>query len=83
MTPNGQRSLLGRASGLPFLLGSFAKGIEHYGSTAVMGIRAKPIIDILVGVAPFEDWEACKASLEGLGYDWPATITTSSARQLG
>jgi len=29
-------------------------GIEHYGSTAVEGLRAKPIIDILVGVAPLE-----------------------------
>ena len=25
-----------------------ARGIEHYGSTAVEGLRAKPIIDILV-----------------------------------
>ena len=53
-------------------LGGSAKGIEHYGSTAVVGMRAKPIIDILVGVAPFEDWEACKAPLERLGYDYAA-----------
>ena len=53
-------------------LGSFVKGIEHYGSTAVTGMRAKPIIDILVGLAPFEEWEACKAPLEGLGYDYAA-----------
>ena len=54
------------------VLGSFVEGIEHYGSTAVMGMRAKPIIDILVGVAPLEDWEACKAPLESLGYDYAA-----------
>lgn len=53
-------------------LGGLAKGVEHYGSTAVPGMRAKPIIDILVGVVPFDDWKACKAPLEGLGYDYAA-----------
>lgn len=53
-------------------LGGLAKGVEHYGSTAVPGMRAKPIIDILVGVLPFEDREACKAPMEGLGYDYAA-----------
>jgi GrpB-like predicted nucleotidyltransferase (UPF0157 family) len=53
-------------------LGGLAKGIEHYGSTAVIGMRAKPIIDILIGVAPFDDWRACKAPLERLGYDYAA-----------
>jgi GrpB-like predicted nucleotidyltransferase (UPF0157 family) len=49
-----------------------AQGIEHYGSTAVKGMRAKPILDIMVGVAPFEDWQKCKAPLERLGYDYAA-----------
>jgi len=54
------------------VLGSLAKGVEHYGSTAVQGMRAKPILDILVGVVPFEDWKQCKVPLEGLGYDYAA-----------
>ncbi len=33
---------------------SLALRIEHYGSTAIPGIPAKPIIDILVGVPSFE-----------------------------
>ena len=53
-------------------LGALAKGIEHYGSTAVIGMRAKPIIDILIGVSPFDYWRACKAPLERLGYDYAA-----------
>ena len=52
------------------VLGDTAKGIEHYGSTAVPGMRAKPILDILVGVSPIDDWKKCKAPLEGLGYDY-------------
>ena len=46
------------------------KGIEHYGSTAVPGMRAKPILDILVGVDPLGDWEKCRLPLEKLGYDY-------------
>lgn len=45
-------------------------GIEHYGSTAVPGLRAKPIIDILVGILPLNDWIRCKQPLESLGYDY-------------
>jgi GrpB-like predicted nucleotidyltransferase (UPF0157 family) len=52
------------------VLGDTAKGIEHYGSTAVPGMRAKPILDILIGVNPIDDWKKCKVPLEGLGYDY-------------
>lgn len=51
-------------------LSDVAKGIEHYGSTAVPGLRAKPILDILVGVSPLDDWLMCRAPLETLGYDY-------------
>nr|CAP48456.1 putative integron gene cassette protein [uncultured bacterium] len=44
--------------------------IEHYGSTSVSGMPAKPIIDILVGVESTEDWIQCKLPLEALGYDY-------------
>ena len=53
-------------------LGTVAKGVEHYGSTAVPGMRAKPILDILVGVSPIDDWEKCRIPLERLGYDYAA-----------
>lgn len=61
-----ERNRLARA------LGDIAKGIEHYGSTAVPGMRAKPILDILVGVSPLDDWVRCKVPLESLGYDYAA-----------
>jgi GrpB-like predicted nucleotidyltransferase (UPF0157 family) len=50
--------------------GDVAKGIEHYGSTAVEGVRAKPVLDILAGVDPFDDWAKCELPLEGAGYDY-------------
>jgi GrpB-like predicted nucleotidyltransferase (UPF0157 family) len=52
------------------VLGEIAPGIEHYGSTSVAGLRAKPVIDILVGVAQLDDWVKCKLPLEKLGYDY-------------
>jgi len=45
-------------------------GIEHYGSTAVPGLPAKPIIDILIGILSLHDWGRCKQPLESLGYDY-------------
>jgi GrpB-like predicted nucleotidyltransferase (UPF0157 family) len=47
-------------------------GVHHIGSTAVPGLRAKPIIDIVAGV---RDLEAARASFEPLAtldYAWHA-----------
>lgn len=43
-------------------------GIPHVGSTAVPGLEAKPIIDILVGVGDLEVARACFAPLADLEY---------------
>ena len=42
--------------------------IEHIGSTAVPGIAAKPVIDIMVGVRSLVDAKSAVAILESLGY---------------
>jgi GrpB-like predicted nucleotidyltransferase (UPF0157 family) len=43
-------------------------GIHHVGSTAVPGLAAKPIVDILVGVEGLESSRACFEPLAGLEY---------------
>lgn len=43
-------------------------GIHHVGSTAVAGLEAKPIIDILVGISDLEESRACFEPLARLGY---------------
>lgn len=53
-------------------LGDIALGIEHGGSTAVPGLRAKPILDIYVGIYTLDEWVKCKGPLETLGYDYAA-----------
>ncbi len=42
--------------------------LDHYGSTAVPGLAAKPIIDILVRVESREWWPRLVAAIESLGY---------------
>jgi GrpB-like predicted nucleotidyltransferase (UPF0157 family) len=43
-------------------------GIYHVGSTAVPGLSAKPIIDIMVGVRNLEEAKACIPLLEKIEY---------------
>ena len=43
-------------------------GIEHFGSTAVAGMQAKPVIDILAGVDSMARADALFAPILGCGY---------------
>jgi GrpB-like predicted nucleotidyltransferase (UPF0157 family) len=45
-----------------------AGGIHHVGSTAVPGLDAKPIVDILVGVRDLEDSRQCFEPVARLDY---------------
>jgi GrpB-like predicted nucleotidyltransferase (UPF0157 family) len=49
-------------------LGSIALGVEHMGSTAVPGLAAKPIIDILVTVEDPEDDSRLVPLMASAGY---------------
>lgn len=42
--------------------------IQHFGSTSIPGIRAKPILDILAGVRSRDDVLQRRAQLQALGY---------------
>ncbi|MFS8144554.1 GrpB family protein [Rhizobium sp. BR 249] len=54
-------------------LAPLALDIQHFGSTAIPGIKAKPIIDIMIGVPRFEDGLACVKPMEEIGYDYAGT----------
>lgn len=51
-------------------LGPVVIAIEHYGSTSIPGIKAKPIIDLLVGLPRLDDALSHIGAMEGLGYDY-------------
>lgn len=44
--------------------------LEHFGSTAVPGLSAKPVIDIAIGFERFADTEPCVPVLEAAGYTY-------------
>jgi GrpB-like predicted nucleotidyltransferase (UPF0157 family) len=50
------------------VLGATAVRIEHVGSTAVPGLAAKPVIDIVLVVADSADEDAYVPALESAGY---------------
>ena len=43
--------------------------VEHVGSTSIPGMKAKPIIDIDVGLENWDDFERVKSELSTIGYD--------------
>lgn len=53
------------------VLGALVLSIEHVGSTAVPGLAAKPIIDLLVGVRSLTEAQSCGIEpLQALGYTY-------------
>lgn len=51
-------------------IGNKVVAIEHIGSTAVPGLGAKPIIDIMVGLRQLSDAEDCVEPLRRIGYEY-------------
>lgn len=49
-------------------LGELAIRIDHIGSTSVVGMDAKPIIDIQVSVIDFDDVSVYKTKIEQVGF---------------
>ncbi|MDX1530643.1 MAG: GrpB family protein, partial [Rhodothermales bacterium] len=50
-------------------LGSAAVAVEHFGSTAVPGLAAKPVVDVLVGLRSYPPPARALAALARLGYE--------------
>jgi GrpB-like predicted nucleotidyltransferase (UPF0157 family) len=71
-TPRWAELFAEEAARLRLALGDLAIAIEHYGSTSVPGLVAKPLLDILVGGPEPNDAEPYIAALAPLGYDYAA-----------
>lgn len=53
------------------VIGAWVVEIEHIGSTAIAGLSAKPVIDILIGVRSLSDAdEHCIEKIKALGYTY-------------
>lgn len=53
---------------ISILLSEYSPIVNHIGSTAIPGIQAKPIIDILVEIYPDSCWQRIKEAMETAGY---------------
>lgn len=49
-------------------IGKYVLDIQHVGSTAILGMLAKPVIDIGIAVLDFEKSSICIHPIEELGY---------------
>jgi GrpB-like predicted nucleotidyltransferase (UPF0157 family) len=58
------------AAGLDEALGSVPHVVQHIGSTAVPGLPAKPVIDIMVGVPDYGQFDLIRERLVPMGYVW-------------
>lgn len=52
------------------VIGDFIVNIQHIGSTAVPGLGAKPIIDIMVAIRQLALIEKCIQPLQTIGYEY-------------
>lgn len=63
------RQFLDELSGLRQYLGPWLVGpVEHIGSTAVPGLAAKPVVDIMAGVRSLDESRPAIAAASALGY---------------
>lgn len=51
-------------------IGLWLEAVEHVGSTAVPGLGAKPVIDIMAGVRSLDEAVHCIGPLEALDYEY-------------
>ncbi|RIK40819.1 MAG: hypothetical protein DCC55_13765 [Chloroflexi bacterium] len=58
------------AARLQAAIGRYVLDIQHVGSTSIPGLAAKPIIDLAVAVANFEEAAVCIEPMERLGYEY-------------
>jgi GrpB-like predicted nucleotidyltransferase (UPF0157 family) len=57
------------ASRLREVIGDAVRGIEHVGSTAVVGLAAKPVIDVMIGVFNLDRAGELASRLTTFGYE--------------
>ena len=58
------------AQAIAGVLGQRLTAIHHIGSTAMPGLAAKPIIDIMPVVRAVTEADECRADFEALGYEY-------------
>ncbi len=66
------RIFLKESARISKVLNGLPHQIEHYGSTSVPGMPAKPILDLLLGIPDLDIFDEYRVRLESLCYDYAA-----------
>lgn len=67
---NWEEQFLYEKRSIQEVIGHAILGIEHIGSTSIKGLKAKPIIDILLGVPSIEVVSELIEALRIIGYEY-------------
>ncbi len=67
---NWPKIALEEAERLKAALGSVLLTVEHFGSTSVPGLAAKPVIDLMPIVTDLAELDRMLSDVERLGYEW-------------
>lgn len=67
--PRWRHSFEAEAKDIAAALGENVAAIHHIGSTAIPGIHAKPVVDLLVEVRDLAGLDARSPAMESLGYE--------------
>ena len=67
--PNWLAMFDAEAEDIAFILGAALIATHHIGSTSIPGIKAKPIIDLLIEVRDIEKMDSFNDAMIGLGYE--------------
>lgn len=68
------------SAALATVLGDTLVVIEHIGSTAIPGISAKPVIDLMPVVSSLEAVDVVRPRIEALGYVWKGEFGLAGRR---
>ncbi|KND48825.1 MAG: hypothetical protein AB200_00095 [Parcubacteria bacterium C7867-005] len=68
--PNWKAQFSSIENFLTNIFGNKATKIEHVGSTSIEGMKAKPLIDVLVAVEKVEAFDKEKQAIVEAGYEW-------------
>lgn len=80
--PRWEQAFADEAAEIRRILGGNCIAVHHIGSTAVRGLAAKPVIDIMPVVKDLSEADACRPAFEAFGYEWMGEFGIAGRRYL-
>ncbi|WP_223642081.1 GrpB family protein [Corallococcus sp. EGB] len=68
--PRWAEAAVAHGQELKGVLGAIVREVHHIGSTAIPGITAKPILDLIPVVVSLDALDERRGELEAIGYEW-------------